>query len=137
VTRELLVAGGGIGGLAAALAALARRLGSAPVRAGRAFSEVGAGIQLGPNATRILREWDLLRAWQAAPRRRACACATRVDGRELGALRWVPAWPRATARLTSPCTAPTCRRRCWRAREAPACGCMLGRGWRARDVHRA
>jgi len=60
VNQELLVAGGGIGGLAAALAARragweARVLEQAP-----AFSEFGAGIQLGPNVVRILREWGLL-----------------------------------------------------------------------------
>lgn len=60
MTRELLIAGGGIGGLAAAVAARragweARLFEQAPV-----FSEVGAGIQMGPNATRILREWNLL-----------------------------------------------------------------------------
>jgi salicylate hydroxylase len=60
VTRELLVAGGGIGGLAAALAA--RRAGweARVFEQAEAFSEVGAGIQLGPNATRILHEWELL-----------------------------------------------------------------------------
>lgn len=57
---ELLVAGGGIGGIAAALAARhagweARVLEQAP-----AFSEFGAGIQMGPNVVRILREWGLL-----------------------------------------------------------------------------
>jgi salicylate hydroxylase len=60
VTREVLVAGGGIGGLAAAVAA--RRAGweARVFEQAEAFSEVGAGIQLGPNATRILQEWDLL-----------------------------------------------------------------------------
>lgn len=60
MTRELLVAGGGIAGLSAALAARragwdARLFEQAP-----AFSEVGAGLQLGPNATRLLRDWGLL-----------------------------------------------------------------------------
>lgn len=61
MSRELLVAGGGVGGIAAALAA--RRAGweARVFEQAHAFSEVGAGIQLGPNATRILREWDLLR----------------------------------------------------------------------------
>lgn len=57
--REMLVAGGGIGGLATALACnragwRARVFERAPV-----FSEVGAGLQLGPNATRILQRWGL------------------------------------------------------------------------------
>jgi salicylate hydroxylase len=60
VSLELLVAGGGIAGLAAAVAA--RRAGGEARLFEQAaeFSEVGAGIQLGPNATRILREWELL-----------------------------------------------------------------------------
>ena len=54
-----MVVGGGMAGLSAALVC---------ARAGRAvtlleqapvFSEVGAGIQLGPNATRVLRDWGL------------------------------------------------------------------------------
>ena len=56
---DILIAGGGIGGLAAALA-LSRR--GAPVQVieqAVAFAEVGAGIQIGPNVTRILREWGL------------------------------------------------------------------------------
>ena len=89
MTREVLVAGGGIGGLAAAVAGRragweARLFEQAP-----AFSEVGAGIQMGPNATRILREWDLLARSPlreqvvAPPRLRA---RDGVDGRELGTL---------------------------------------------------
>lgn len=88
MTRELLVAGGGIGGLAAALAARhagweARVFEQAP-----AFSEIGAGIQLGPNATRILREWglmqgDLQQQVVAPPRLRV---RDGVDGEELGTL---------------------------------------------------
>ena len=56
---EILVAGGGIGGLAAALALL--RLGARVelVEQAAAFAEVGAGIQIGPNVTRILRDWGL------------------------------------------------------------------------------
>ena len=88
MTAELLVAGGGIGGLAAALAA--RRAGW-EVRLfeqAEAFSEVGAGIQMGPNTTRILREWDLLQgdlARQAvAPPRLRVRDGT--DGDDLGVL---------------------------------------------------
>ncbi len=62
----LLVAGAGIGGLGAALA-LARQgqpvtlLEQAP-----AFGEVGAGLQLGPNAVRVLADWGLLPALREA-----------------------------------------------------------------------
>lgn len=61
MTRELLVAGGGIGGLAAALAARHAGWEARVFEQARAFSETGAGIQLGPNVTRVLGEWDLLR----------------------------------------------------------------------------
>ena len=56
---DILVAGGGIGGMAAGLA-LARAGASVRLieRAER-LSEVGAGIQIGPNVTRILRSWGL------------------------------------------------------------------------------
>lgn len=50
----LLIAGGGIGGLAAALALARRGIASHLIEARPAFDDEGAGIQLGPNATRIL-----------------------------------------------------------------------------------
>ena len=60
--KQVLVAGGGIGGLAAALACAragwqVRVLEQSPV-----LQEVGAGIQLGPNATRVLHGWGLAAA---------------------------------------------------------------------------
>ena len=63
--HDMLVAGGGIGGLAAALACnhagwRARVFERAP-----AFSEIGAGLQLGPNATRLLQGWGLADALDA------------------------------------------------------------------------
>jgi 2-polyprenyl-6-methoxyphenol hydroxylase-like FAD-dependent oxidoreductase len=51
---EILIAGGGIGGLAAALALATHKIPSHIVEKRAAFSEDGAGIQLGPNATRVL-----------------------------------------------------------------------------------
>lgn len=62
---KALIVGGGIGGLTAALCL--RRLGwqvQVLEQAG-ALVEVGAGIQLSPNACRVLRELDLLPALQA------------------------------------------------------------------------
>ena len=85
---QLLIAGGGIGGLAAALAgsragAQVRLFERAP-----AFSEVGAGIQLGPNVTRVLHAWGLaavLDAVVAVPDRLQIRSA--ASGAELGVLR--------------------------------------------------
>ena len=70
--REALISGGGIGGLAAALA-----LGRADWRVrlyerAAAFTPVGAGVQLGPNVTRVLQHWGLgrgLQEWAAFPDR--------------------------------------------------------------------
>lgn len=58
--QQLIVAGGGIAGLGTAIAAA---LAGAHVRVlerAQAFTEIGAGIQLAPNATRVLRQWGLL-----------------------------------------------------------------------------
>jgi 2-polyprenyl-6-methoxyphenol hydroxylase-like FAD-dependent oxidoreductase len=69
---EVLVVGGGIGGLSAAFAM--RRAGHEVrvLEQAAEFGEVGAGLQLAPNATRVLAEWGLLDEVMAAgvlPRR--------------------------------------------------------------------
>ena len=56
---EILVAGGGIGGLAAALALSRQGARVELIEQAAAFAEVGAGVQIGPNVTRILRDWGL------------------------------------------------------------------------------
>ncbi len=59
MTHQVLIAGGGMGGLAAAVAAA--RAGWQPrlYEQAEQFGEAGAGIQLGPNATRLLADWGL------------------------------------------------------------------------------
>ena len=62
MTTKTLIIGGGIGGLATALA-FART--GAPVELferSPAFTEVGAGIQLGPNVVKVLHDWGLQEA---------------------------------------------------------------------------
>ncbi len=56
---RVLIAGGGIGGLAAALACSISGNDVQLVERAPEFSEVGAGIQLGPNAVKILHGWGL------------------------------------------------------------------------------
>ena len=60
-----LVAGGGIGGLAAALACARAGWSVRLLERSAQFSEVGAGIQIGPNVTRRLHQWGLQRELQA------------------------------------------------------------------------
>ncbi len=60
-----MLAGGGIGGLAAALAATHAGWDVRLFERAAAFSEVGAGIQLGPNSVRCLQAWGLQKAFQA------------------------------------------------------------------------
>lgn len=57
--RHVAIAGGGIGGLAAALALAKQGLKSTVLEQASAFSEVGAGIQLSPNALAALFDVDL------------------------------------------------------------------------------
>ncbi len=81
---DVIVVGGGIGGLSCgyALASAGRQV--RVLEQSPAFGEVGAGLQLGPNATRILREWGLLDEVIAAgvlPRRLVLKDA--LDGSEL------------------------------------------------------
>lgn len=88
MNQQVIVAGGGIGGLACALALARRGVPTVLLEQAAAFGEVGAGLQLGPNATRVLSDWGLSNALQA------CAAfpeSLRVrdahQGNELGQLR--------------------------------------------------
>ncbi|WP_433246811.1 FAD-dependent oxidoreductase [Actinomadura nitritigenes] len=57
---DVIVVGGGIGGLGAAYALSRRGLAVRVLERAAAFGEVGAGIQLAPNCTRILDDYGLL-----------------------------------------------------------------------------
>lgn len=54
-SAPVLIAGGGIGGLAAALALARRDIASHVLERRSSFSEAGAGIQIGPNGVHVLR----------------------------------------------------------------------------------
>jgi len=58
----VLIAGGGIGGLATALALARRGIASHVLERRSDFTEEGAGIQIGPNGTRILEELGVAEA---------------------------------------------------------------------------
>ena len=57
---DVIVVGGGIGGLSAAFALTRKGLKVRVLERSEAFGEVGAGIQLAPNCTRILNYYGLL-----------------------------------------------------------------------------
>ena len=60
-----MVVGGGIGGLACAVALGRAGLDIQVLEQASAFGEVGAGLQLGPNAVRVLAHWGLTDALSA------------------------------------------------------------------------
>ena len=68
--NKVVIAGGGIGGLACALALGRSGVPVTVLEQAEQFDEVGAGVQLGPNAVRVLASWglaDSLRAVAAYP----------------------------------------------------------------------
>ncbi len=88
MSRQALIAGGGIGGLAMALAASCAKWDVQLFEQAPAFSEVGAGIQLGPNVVKVLHQWglaDALRGVAAFPE--VLQVRDAVKARVLGTLR--------------------------------------------------
>lgn len=70
MNQHVWVVGGGIGGLGCALALGREGVALTVIEQATAFGEVGAGLQLGPNALRVLGEWGLgeaLRTFAAFP----------------------------------------------------------------------
>lgn len=81
---DVIVVGGGIGGLGAALALSRKGLSVRLLEKAKEFGEVGAGLQIASNCTRILAEYGLLdeiRARGFCPERMVMKDAT--DGSEL------------------------------------------------------
>ena len=58
--EQVLIVGGGIGGLTAALALARQGIASQVIEQAAAFKEIGAGIQLGPNAFWMLETLGLI-----------------------------------------------------------------------------
>ena len=88
MSHTVLIAGGGIGGLAAAIACARGGQTVQLFERAAAFGEIGAGIQLGSNVTRILHGWGLQQAVEAVaayPDRLQARDA--VSGKTLGTLR--------------------------------------------------
>ncbi len=84
MTHRVLIAGAGIGGLAAALACAQRGMDVTVLEAAKEFGEVGAGIQLGPNAMKVIAalglEKDVL---QMASLPEAIVIADAVSGKPI------------------------------------------------------
>ncbi|MEA5455046.1 FAD-dependent monooxygenase [Sinomonas sp. JGH33] len=79
-----VVIGGGIGGVAAALRLRQQGTKVTLVEQAPEFGEVGAGLQLAPNATRLLAEWGLLdRVLSVAVAPKNLVFRDAVTGREL------------------------------------------------------
>ncbi len=88
MSLQVLIAGGGIAGLAAALACGRAGCDVRLFEQAAALEALGAGIQIGPNVTRLLHGWGLadeLRAVAAFPSHLQVRNA--LSGRELGRLR--------------------------------------------------
>lgn len=84
---RVIVAGAGIAGLASALALHAKGYSVTILERNAALSEVGAGLQLSPNATRLLRRLGVLdRLAQTVVRPERITLSSALDGRELLAL---------------------------------------------------
>ena len=122
--KQILIAGGGIGGLAAAVAASRAGWRARLYERAPQFSEVGAGVQLGPNVVRRLQAWGLQAALQdvaAFPQRLVVRSAG--SGRELAALRLGADIAARYGAAYATVHRATCRRCCWRRRRTRrACG---------------
>jgi 2-polyprenyl-6-methoxyphenol hydroxylase-like FAD-dependent oxidoreductase len=97
---RVLIAGGGIGGLASAIALGRCGIETSVLERSSFTEETGAGIQLGPNATRALKTLGVLEAIEAfAFRPEAISIHDGISGRRLAS---VPLGKRAEQRYGAP-----------------------------------
>jgi 2-polyprenyl-6-methoxyphenol hydroxylase-like FAD-dependent oxidoreductase len=97
---DVIVIGAGIGGLTAALALVRAGIGVRVFEQAPALREVGAGIQLGPNGTRVLHRLGL-----EAPLARVAVCPVRSELRRWddGRVLWTqPLGPQVAERYGAP-----------------------------------
>src|SRR5882762_4978277 len=84
---SFLVVGGGIGGLATALAVARTGFDVRVLERAPEFAEIGAGLQLAPNATRVLRQLGVLdQLLDVGVRPERLVLRSAVDGTELTSL---------------------------------------------------
>lgn len=117
MTKEInvpfLIVGGGIGGLATALGVTQTGRSVHVLEQAPEFGEIGAGIQLAPNATAVLDKLGVLDAiseYAVFPKRLVLMDA--FTGKELSALNLGEASSSVTVIRTSCCTVPICTRLC-------------------------
>lgn len=85
---HLLIAGAGIGGLTAAIALARRGIAVSVIEKRSGFGELGAGLQISPNAGRVLDGLDL-----TLPLKRVAVTAERLSVRRWGSGREIGAMP--------------------------------------------
>jgi salicylate hydroxylase len=86
-SAPILIAGGGIGGMALALALAKRGLASIVLERQQEFAPAGAGIQIGPNGVRVLRELGVAEALEGfAGKPEAIEVFAGTSGRRLARL---------------------------------------------------
>lgn len=101
-TKPLLIAGAGIGGMAAACALSQHNQPVTVVEQAHELSEFGAGIQIAPNAVRVLQHLNLMPAYQqVATFPSHLQVCDGIDARELGKLHFDDTF---TARYAAPYT---------------------------------
>ena len=84
MTKPILIAGAGIGGLSAALALARRGIASHIVERAPEILEIGAGLQLGPNGFRAFERLGIAEAMDDISFRPSAICLLdSIDGREL------------------------------------------------------